>query len=92
MTIASAKVPESGQLIRVEYEPPAPAYFGARTLEDLSWKQLFDGLSCTECGRCNDNCPAAMSESLSTDEHHCRYQTPYGRPVQSEWRCRRSFD
>ena len=37
------------------------AYFGARTLEDLSWKQLFDGLSCTECGRCNDNCPAAMS-------------------------------
>ena len=61
VTIASAKVPESGQVIRVEYEPPAPAYFGARTLEDLSWKQLFDGLSCTECGRCNDNCPAAMS-------------------------------
>ena len=65
VTIASAKVPESGQVIRVEYEPPAPAYFGARTPEDLSWKQLFDGLSCTECGRCNDNCPAAMSGSLS---------------------------
>ena len=36
-------------------------YFGARSLEDLSWKQLFDGLSCTECGRCNDNCPANLS-------------------------------
>jgi Fe-S oxidoreductase len=36
-------------------------YFGARTLEDLSWKQLFDGLSCTECGRCTDNCPASKS-------------------------------
>ena len=36
-------------------------YFGARNLEDFSWKQLFDGLSCTECGRCNDNCPAAIS-------------------------------
>ena len=38
-----------------------PEYFGARNLEDLSWKQLFDGLSCTECGRCNDNCPANLS-------------------------------
>jgi Fe-S oxidoreductase len=36
-------------------------YFGARSMEDLSWKQLFDGLSCTECGRCNDNCPANLS-------------------------------
>ena len=36
-------------------------YFGARTLEDLSWKQVFDGLSCTECGRCTDNCPATLS-------------------------------
>ncbi len=39
----------------------APEYFGARNLEDLSWKQIFDGLSCTECGRCNDNCPAHLS-------------------------------
>ncbi len=37
-------------------------YFGARTIEDLSWKQIFDGLACTECGRCTDNCPAAMSD------------------------------
>lgn len=40
----------------------APEYFGAKTLEDLSWKQLFDGLACTECGRCTDNCPAALSD------------------------------
>ncbi len=36
--------------------------FGARNLEDLSWKQALDGLSCTECGRCTDNCPAARSD------------------------------
>ena len=44
-----------------EDEDEMPEYFGARNLEDLSWKQLFDGLSCTECGRCNDNCPANIS-------------------------------
>jgi Fe-S oxidoreductase len=32
--------------------------FGAGHIEDLSWKQLLDTLSCTECGRCQDACPA----------------------------------
>ncbi len=51
-----------GQLRAMDFEAdPDAEYFGARTLEDLSWKQIFDGLSCTECGRCTDNCPAAMS-------------------------------
>ena len=47
--------------LEFENDEDYPEYFGARNLEDLSWKQLFDGLSCTECGRCNDNCPAARS-------------------------------
>lgn len=53
-----------GALRKMDLDPEAedaPEYFGARNLEDLSWKQLFDGLSCTECGRCNDNCPAHLS-------------------------------
>ena len=33
-------------------------HFGAATLRDLSWKQHLDGYTCTECGRCSDNCPA----------------------------------
>ncbi len=32
--------------------------FGLRTLADLSWKDLLDGLTCTECGRCQAVCPA----------------------------------
>lgn len=32
--------------------------FGAATLHDFSWKQLLDGYTCTECGRCSDQCPA----------------------------------
>jgi Fe-S oxidoreductase len=31
---------------------------GAGSLRDLSWKQLLDGYTCTECGRCSDQCPA----------------------------------
>lgn len=30
----------------------------ASTLRDLTWKQLLDGDACTECGRCQDACPA----------------------------------
>ena len=32
--------------------------FGAASIRDLSWKSLLDGYTCTECGRCSDNCPA----------------------------------
>jgi Fe-S oxidoreductase len=31
---------------------------GAGTIEDLSWKQMLDLYSCTECGRCQNACPA----------------------------------
>jgi len=32
--------------------------FGAGVPADLTWKQVLDTLSCTECGRCQDACPA----------------------------------
>lgn len=31
---------------------------GAATLEDLTWKEILDTYSCTECGRCQSACPA----------------------------------
>ena len=40
--------------------------FGAGTVPDLTWKQMFDTFSCTECGRCQDVCPAfATGKELS---------------------------
>jgi Fe-S oxidoreductase len=32
--------------------------YGATDVDDLTWKQLLDGFSCTECGRCTAACPA----------------------------------
>lgn len=40
--------------------------FGVADIEDLSWKQILDGYSCTECGRCDTVCPAVIvGKSLS---------------------------
>ncbi len=45
------------ELEAMEEEPT----FGLETLADLSWKQRMDFLTCVECKRCTDNCPANLS-------------------------------
>ncbi len=42
----------------------APVKFGAKDVNDLSWKQLFDAYTCTECGRCSSVCPANQTGKL----------------------------
>ena len=49
-----------------ESEDEAAMRFGAGTVADLTWKQMLDAVSCTECGRCQDVCPAfATGKALS---------------------------
>jgi len=38
-----------------------PASFGAKDVFDLSWRNLMDAYSCTECGRCSAACPATQT-------------------------------
>ncbi|GAB3178452.1 4Fe-4S dicluster domain-containing protein [Telluribacter humicola] len=38
--------------------------FGAKDAMDLSWKNLMDAYTCTECGRCTANCPANITGKL----------------------------
>jgi len=38
--------------------------FGAKDATDLSWKNLLDAYSCTECGRCSAACPANITGKL----------------------------
>lgn len=42
----------------------APVKFGAKDVQDLSWKNLLDAYSCTECGRCSAACPATQTGKL----------------------------
>jgi len=38
--------------------------FGAKDIFDLSWRNLLDAYSCTECGRCSAACPANLTGKL----------------------------
>ncbi|OBH50073.1 FeS-binding protein [Mycobacterium sp. E2479] len=43
----------------IDFEnPPDDAEFGRGKVEDFSWKAMLDFATCTECGRCQSQCPA----------------------------------
>lgn len=43
----------------IDFEnPPDDAKFGRGKIEDFSWKAMLDFATCTECGRCQSQCPA----------------------------------
>jgi heterodisulfide reductase subunit C len=44
------------------YEPPTS--FGVKDVQDLTWKNLMDAYTCTECGRCTSNCPQNITGKL----------------------------
>jgi heterodisulfide reductase subunit C len=41
-----------------------PKKFGAKDVFDLSWKNLLDAYTCTECGRCTAACPANQTGKI----------------------------
>lgn len=47
-----------GKPIDLEEADPDKDTFGVGKIEDFSWKGLLDFSTCTECGRCQDQCPA----------------------------------
>lgn len=38
--------------------------FGVKDVQDLTWKNLLDAYTCTECGRCTASCPANITGKL----------------------------
>ncbi len=54
------KLGPRGELPRMDLEDET-ATFGLKTLQDLGWKDLLDGFTCTECGRCQEACPAVAT-------------------------------
>jgi heterodisulfide reductase subunit C len=49
------------ELMPAVSNPVMPGKFGAKDVTDLSWKNLLDAYSCTECGRCSAACPATIT-------------------------------
>jgi Fe-S oxidoreductase/nitrate reductase gamma subunit len=48
----------TGQLVSLDLEDEEAESFGASTISDLTWKDIFDTDACTQCKRCQDRCPA----------------------------------
>jgi Fe-S oxidoreductase/nitrate reductase gamma subunit len=57
-----SKLEPAGRLSKMDLEDESAEYFGAKQLEDMTWKQQLDLYTCTECGRCSVNCPAWLSD------------------------------
>lgn len=71
-----------GALVPIDLETVEE--FGVARVDRFTWKQLFDLYICTECGRCQDNCPAWLSDKplspkkLIVDmKHHLHDKAPY---------------
>jgi Fe-S oxidoreductase len=66
-----------GQLPKVDLENAES--FGARSTADLTWSQILDTYSCTECGRCTMYCPTSLTgkplehRQLNKDIKHAVY-------------------
>jgi len=62
LNVAFSRRPDAlGPLATIKIDPEEMSeedVFGAGKVEDLKWKQLLDLVTCTECGRCQDQCPA----------------------------------
>jgi len=53
-----------GSLKPINLEAENVEQFGVADVQDLTWKQLLDGYTCTECGRCSTACPAHSTGKL----------------------------
>lgn len=49
---------------QTEEVPSEVGRLGAKDVNDLHWKNLMDAYTCTECGRCTDQCPANITGKL----------------------------
>ncbi len=50
---------------RLEREEP----LGVKRIAEFSWKEVLDFYTCTECGRCSDQCPATSTGKLLSPKH-----------------------
>jgi len=72
-----ARVTSSGTLEKLEFE--GRETFGVGRVEDFSWRRILDMYTCTECGRCDEMCPAHVTgkslhpRSIIVDERDSVY-------------------
>ena len=53
----------------MEQPDPTAARIGVGRMDHFTWKSILDFYTCTECGRCSDNCPAHTTGKLLSPKH-----------------------
>lgn len=62
--LTPANLPAGQAGSEAQIQNPIAIGFGAKDIFDLTWKNLLDAYSCTECGRCTAACPANITGKL----------------------------
>ena len=57
-----APLEPKGSIATINMEDESAEQFGAATISDLTWKDIFDADACTACNRCSDRCPATTTD------------------------------
>lgn len=65
----SEKIMETLGTVTDQPDPIAAEGMGRARIEHFDWKQILDFYTCTECGRCSDNCPAHNTGKLLSPKH-----------------------
>ncbi len=71
-TSTSRPCSRGARLSKLNLEDENAVKFGADDVTDLTWKQLLDGFTCTDCGRCTAACPANNTGKAAqpAQDHH----------------------
>lgn len=60
-SVTDVVAPNFDPAYEAKTDPNNPQRFGVKDVQDLTWKNLMDAYSCTECGRCTSSCPQNMT-------------------------------
>lgn len=55
--VTDVVAPNFDPAYQAKTDPNNPQRFGVKDVHDLTWKNLLDAYTCTECGRCTSSCP-----------------------------------
>ncbi|MBK8552028.1 MAG: (Fe-S)-binding protein [Ignavibacteria bacterium] len=63
--LSNYEIPYEGIMLKpINFEDESITQYGVKDITDLTWKNLLDSYTCTECGRCTSVCPANITGKL----------------------------
>lgn len=64
LNVFFSNIGPTNKLEKIDFEDETAEKFGIVDIDDLSWKSIMDGYTCTHCGRCTSVCPANQTGKI----------------------------